>query len=344
MSTTKKSKKKSTKKSKQKVFLSIIVIIIMIAAALVTFYRTQIAAEEYDEQTTELELDNPESEAVGETVKESADTSSKPKKEKNDSKKADSKAKETEELPPQSLTSSALEIPLCPATKKGSAKDHEVHTYSGFTLCYRESYEQAEWVAYTLTKAELKAVIGRTDDFRADTQISTGSAEPADYKSSGYDRGHLAPAADMEWSEQSCRESFLMSNMSPQTGNLNRGTWKELEEEVRNWAARFGEVVVVTGPVLEKPAAEYKSIGKKNRVAVPEYYYKALLANTQDDDDSTTIGIGFILPNENCGDDIWEYACSIDEVEKRTKLDFFAALDDEYESKIEKSKNFSAWK
>ena len=238
----------------------------------------------------------------------------------------------------------SLEVPLCPATKNSNTqiKGHEVHAYTGFELCYREDYEVAEWVSYTLTKEECNAVFERTNNFRSDTKISTLSATPQDYTKSGYDRGHLAPAADMEWSAKSVSDSFLMSNMTPQEPQFNRGLWKTLEEAVRTWAKTFGEVFVATGPVLEKPASEYKTIGQ-NKVAVPEYFYKVLLAQLNDSQ-NTIIGIGFILPNTKCEGTIYDYAVSIDEVEKRTGIDFYSALPDKEENVIEASKSLGSWK
>ncbi len=234
-----------------------------------------------------------------------------------------------------------LVIPLCPAITSHSndVEDHEVHTYSGFTLCYRESYEQPEWVAYVLTAKETESVMNRTDDFRPDPAISTGSADLNDYKKSGYDRGHLAPAADMEWSERSTRESFLMSNMSPQTPSFNRGIWKKLEDMVRDWAQSYGFVCVVTGPVLEKDNSEYQYIGS-NKVSVPEYYYKALLSLDKHGNYKT---IAFIIPNTKCSDSIWNYAVTIDALEERTGLDFYSMLDDSVEAACEKSLDIQNW-
>ncbi|MBP5695383.1 MAG: DNA/RNA non-specific endonuclease [Treponema sp.] len=275
----------------------------------------------------------------------------------------------------------ALQIPLCKATshllnqtKRNSftvvgldgneetgaesekdekpPKDHELHTYAGYTLCYRESYEQSEWVAYSLTRSQLEhKVTGRTNDFRADTLISTGSAKPADYKGSGFDRGHLAPAADMAWSLKSAHDSFLMSNMSPQAPSFNRVIWKLLEEAVRNWAQQYGTIYVVTGPVLEKDANEYQSIGE-SEVAVPEYFYKALLVFTpvyrelSPESGRSTNGeeeieayrvqcAAFIIPNKSSGKDISKFICSVDLAEERTGLDFFANLPDEVEDLAE---------
>lgn len=271
----------------------------------------------------------------------------------------------------------ALQIPLCKATShllrqnkrqsftviglQGSAendsdtsakekdekppKDHELHTYAGYTLCYRESYEQSEWVAYSLTRSQLEhKVTGRTNDFRADTLISTGSAKPADYKGSGFDRGHLAPAADMAWSLKSAHDSFLMSNMSPQAPSFNRVIWKLLEEAVRNWAQQYGTIYVVTGPVLEKESNEYQSIGE-SEVAVPEYFYKALLVfiPVYAESNSATGEIeayrvqcaAFIVPNKGSGKGIYKFICSVDLAEERTGLDFFANLPDEVENLAE---------
>ena len=112
-----------------------------------------------------------------------------------------------------------------------------IRSYTGFDLGYNEKYEQASWVAYVLTREEVESgMINRTDNFRVDTSISTGSANLADYRGSGYDRGHLAPAGDMKWNATAMSESFLMSNMSPQTPSFNRGIWRSLESRVRVWA------------------------------------------------------------------------------------------------------------
>lgn len=242
-----------------------------------------------------------------------------------------------------------LEIPLCAGANHAS--DHERRDYEYYSICYRESYEQAEWSAYCLTKEHLVKNASRSDDFRPDPEISTGSATLADYKGSGYDRGHLSPAADFSFDKNAMSETFYMSNMSPQAGSFNRGIWKDLESTVREWAEEFGRVYVVSGPVLDKPASEYESIGK-DKVSVPQYYYKVLLAPLYaDEDDAKTpddakdvIAIGFIFPNEKCAGTIFDYAASIDEVEKRTGLDFFYELEDSVENKVEAETDTAEWK
>ncbi len=206
----------------------------------------------------------------------------------------------------------------------------------GYTLCYSEEHEQPLWVAYVLTPEEVHATpVKRKDNFRADPAVSTGSAVLADYRSSGYDRGHLAPFADLAWSEESGNDSFFLSNMSPQNGSLNRGKWAELEALVRSFADSEA-ICIVTGPVLTD--GPYKTIGKNN-VSVPKYYYKVVL----DYVGSEIKAIGFILPNEKCNEDLSRYAVSVDEVEKITGLDFYYLLDDSIEEKLESSFEYSAW-
>lgn len=241
-----------------------------------------------------------------------------------------------------------LENPICPANSH--AKDHELRDYQHYSICYRENYEQAEWSAYRLTSEQLIKNAKRTDDFRSDPEITTESATLSDYKSSGYDRGHLTPAADMAFSQEAMSETFYMSNMSPQAGGFNRGIWKDLEAEVREWTKKFGRTYVVSGPIFDKPAEEYKSIGS-NKVSVPEYYYKVILAPLYEDENDAMSGadtkgltaIGFIFPNKKCTDSYFNYAVNIDEVEKRTGLDFFSQLEDSVEHQVESSFDINKW-
>lgn len=241
-----------------------------------------------------------------------------------------------------------LEIPLCPNDALLITQDdthgvldtpekedtHQIVEHTGYTLCYREKYEQPEWVCYTLTPEKNVKATNRKDNFRPDPKVITGSASLSDYKSSGYDRGHLAPSADMTYSEITMDESFFLSNMSPQSGSFNRGLWKELEQTVRDFTEDFEKLWIVTGPVLEKN--DYPAIGK-NEVSVPEYYYKAILGKKSQE----LFMIGFILPNEKCEGTVWDYAVSIDEIEERTGIDFFYRLQDE---KLENTLDVSAWK
>lgn len=207
------------------------------------------------------------------------------------------------------------------------------HTY--YTLSYNEAHEQAEWVAYKLTANMIGVGISRTDDFRPDVMISTGSAQLSDYKGSGYDRGHLCPAGDMVFSQVAMSESFFMSNMSPQNPSFNRGIWKKLESLVRSWAVKEGEVYVVTGPIL---SVSLGSIGA-NAFTIPKYYYKVVFDYREPEQKM----IALILPNEKSQKDLESYVVSVDDLEGVTGIDFFPELDDDVEEELESVRDLTAW-
>ena len=197
-----------------------------------------------------------------------------------------------------------------------------IRSYTGFDLGYSEQYEQASWVVYVITKEEIESgYVERTDNFRADASISTGSAELKDYRGSGFDRGHLAPAGDMKWNPVAMSESFLMSNMSPQVPAFNRGVWKRLEEQVRDWAVEKDSLFVITGPVL----GTLDTFIGENEVGVPGSYFKVLVDLSPPDHTF----IAFLLPNTGSSDDLDQFAISVDSLEQVTGYDFFAAAPDQ---------------
>ena len=228
----------------------------------------------------------------------------------------------------QPSQSTGLEIPAI-------HKQDVIIKHLGYTLSYNEKHEQANWVAYQLTADETKKKVSRSNDFEPDESVATGSANGDDYKGSGFDRGHLAPAADMGWSEQSMHESFYYSNMSPQVPGFNRGIWKHLEEQVRQWAIDNQSIYVVTGPLFSE---NLPTIGT-NKVSVPRYYFKVLL----DYSEPSLKAIGFIIPNASSELSLRVYAVSIDSVEKVTGLDFFPVLPDVEENRIEKTLCVDCW-
>lgn len=185
------------------------------------------------------------------------------------------------------------------------------------------------WVAYELTDEEVVGQEERSGNFIPDPDVKAWCATTDDYKHSGFDRGHMAPAADMKWSEQAMHESFYLSNICPQNHNLNAGDWKELEEQVRDWAIKNEKVYVVCGPIMKD---DYETIGE-NRVAVPDSFYKVVLMYK----DGKWRALGFVFANKAGNKSLDTYAKSVDEVEKITKLNFFSALPDEIENEIEKN-------
>ena len=208
-------------------------------------------------------------------------------------------------------------------------------THAAYSLSYNEANEQANWVAYELTSEETKPTFKRANKFSVDSEVKTGSANDQDYKGSGYDRGHLAPAGDMGWSATAMKESFYYSNMSPQTPGFNRGVWKRAEELVRIWAKEYKSVYIVTGPVL---TAGLQTIGY-DKVSVPKYYYKVIL----DDHAPGVKGIGFIIANTGSQESLQSFAVSIDRVEKMIGIDFFPLLPDKQEKNIESNLDVNAW-
>ncbi len=208
------------------------------------------------------------------------------------------------------------------------ATDQAIIERPYYTLRYSEEHEQALWVAYKLVADSLaQEKFKRKDDFRKDPRVRTGSADLSDYKGSGLDRGHLAPAADFLYDEFALSQSFYMSNMSPQNPSFNRGIWRKLEEQVRDWATENAEIYVVTGPVLNK---KYKTIGR-NGVSIPEYYYKVILDITKPE----IKAVAFLMKNEKSNAALSTFIIPIDSIEQLTNIDFFPTLPDELENQLE---------
>jgi endonuclease G, mitochondrial len=201
-------------------------------------------------------------------------------------------------------------------------------------LAYETSFnflhKQADWVFYGLGKWELRHCVERSGPFRVDTRLKSGEgAEVSDYSGSGFDRGHLSPAADNRWSPLAMRESFLMTNVSPQNSRFNSGIWARLESLVRAWASEGDGLWVATGPLLKR---DLPTIG--NGVSVPEYFYKALASK------DGTRAIAFLLPSDASGD-LARYELSIDHLEEISGLNFLAGI--EKEAELESSYVASKW-
>jgi endonuclease G len=235
---------------------------------------------------------------------------------------------ETQSLKLHTSKIANLEIPKTNA-------DVSIIRHTGFSLLYNEAHEQASWVAYELTREKTAKGVERTDKFLPDPKVLTGTATNKDYEKSGYDRGHLAPAADMSWSEVAMAESFYFSNMSPQLPGFNRGVWKRVEEQVRLWAVENERIHIVTGPILTEGL---NTIGK-NEVSIPNHYYKVILDYTS----PNVKGIGFIIPHESSSLSLQHFAVTIDSVEILTGIDFFPSLPDSHEYLIEKTLCISCW-
>lgn len=222
-------------------------------------------------------------------------------------------------------TQQQLEIPTHP-------NDDQIVKHHAYTLSYDEDHEQPRWVAYMITRQRTYGQINRSNDFRPDPDVKTQSAQPSDYRGSGYTRGHLAPAGDMKWDTLAMSECFLLSNMSPQDHDFNDGIWNKIEKRVRYWARKYDTLYIATGPVL---TPGLKTIG--HGVSVPEYFYKVIL------DPRRKEGIGFVVPHHDIDVTLPKFVVTIDSVERLTGIDFFPALPDNVEESIESKCNVRSW-
>jgi endonuclease G, mitochondrial len=215
-----------------------------------------------------------------------------------------------------------------------SKTNTEIVRHTAFILNYREEYELASWVLHKLVKEAAYGREQRSNEFIPDRKVESGSAITQDYSRSGYDRGHLCPAGDFRHDKQLQDETFYMSNMAPQVPDFNRGIWNDLENKVRSWVKKRGELIIVTGPILKKGLP---TIGRMNQIAVPEKFYKIIY------DPENEEAIAFLFPNEGSVELVKSFTVSIDELETLTGIDFFAKLPDSLEQKIEVNNNVDDW-
>ncbi len=189
-----------------------------------------------------------------------------------------------------------------------------------FVLCYDAARKVPLWTGYELKRENLNGEAMRPHRFSPDTSLAGPIARDADYRGSGYSRGHLVPAEDLAWSDVSIRATFLLSNAVPQRQSVNAGKWRQLEGAVRRLAAASDAVYVFSGPIFE--GAETVYIGE-GRVAVPTHFYKVVLALAG----GRTSMFAAILPNAVTGEaPLSAFATTVQEVEHRTGLEFFRWL------------------
>lgn len=207
---------------------------------------------------------------------------------------------------------------------------------TGYVASYNKTTLLPNWVAWHLTAERTEGSAKRSGvDFAEDTEVPEPRATDWDYYNSGYDRGHMCPAADNKWSKKAMEESFLFTNMCPQNGNLNRGDWNEMEMACRKWAKKYGDLYIVCGPILYK--GKHKTIGK-NKVVVSEAFFKVVL-RTGDNPQA----IGFIYKNTSGNRPKDSYVNTVDEVERITGIDFFPSLPDDVEKNVEATADIANW-
>lgn len=226
---------------------------------------------------------------------------------------------------------------LLPAPLKGTPE--KILVRRGYTVSYNLQHNLPNWVAWELTPEKLVERESRTDKFLPDPDLPEELAVTTDdYKHSGWDRGHMCPAADNRWHWRAMQESFYMTNICPQHHNLNRGDWKELEDVCREWAQQEGKIYIVCGPVLYRQ--KHRTIGHEHRITVPEAFFKVILCPTS----NPPRAIGFLFKNTAGNHPLDSYVNSVDQVERITGIDFFPALPDDIERQVESSYDLRLWK
>ena len=215
--------------------------------------------------------------------------------------------------------------------------DNNVISHIGYTTCYNNDLRIPEWVAWELTAEELEGDLEVYRNYSEDPDMSGPQAINRDYVNSGYTHGHMAPVGDMKWSGQAIDESNYLTNMCPQTAELNNGDWEYLESRCRKAARKYGRVWITCGPLFTSDHIE--TIGRNN-VAVPDAFFKVMLTET----DGKYHSIGFIYRNDQSSQPLADCAMTVNEVETKTGLDFFPALPDDIENNIESEYDLYIWK
>lgn len=237
----------------------------------------------------------------------------------------------------------AEDLPFTGMPAMGNGKPSQIIEYTGHTLSYNNSTRLPNWVAYELTAEEARGTNPRKDKFARDPQAYGPQGDKEDYRNSGWDRGHMAPAGDMKWSTKAMDETYYFTNICPQNHELNTGDWKELEEKCRNWAEKYGSLHIVCGPIITDNT--HGKLGA-NKIVIPDKFFKVLLTRKG----NALHGVGFIFhnpPKRNSrlstkppvNRPLESYAVTIDEVEAITGLDFFHELPDPIENSAEQQKN-----
>lgn len=215
--------------------------------------------------------------------------------------------------------------------------DSQMIVHGNYTVSYNREYLIPNWVSWSIEKDELAKVVSRSgQNFMTDPSAGGPAVSTMDYSRSGYDRGHMCPAADNRFSQEAMEESFYLTNVCPQNHTLNERTWADLEGACRGWAAH-DIVYIVCGPYSE--GEPKKRLGRAG-VAVPDGFWKVILRKFK----GRWCAIGFIMPNDEVQEPFRNYAVTVDEVERLTGHDFFSELDDDVEARIESSFDLGLWK
>nr|WP_277115925.1 DNA/RNA non-specific endonuclease [Bacteroides heparinolyticus] len=193
------------------------------------------------------------------------------------------------------------------------------------------------WVAWHLPSEHAYGDIKRPGNaWHEDLDVPAPRATVADYKGSGWTRGHMCPAGDNKWDGEAMYNTFLFSNCCPQNANLNSGTWNQIEISTRRWAERWGDLYIVCGPILFRQ--EHETIGENN-VVVPEAFFKVIVSLNN----RHPKGIGFICRNTDGNRKKDLYVNSVKKVERITGITFFPHLPKELTDAVKNEADINDW-
>jgi len=185
-----------------------------------------------------------------------------------------------------------------------------------YLVAYDAPVKIPVYVAYTLLPQNALGCWPRTNAFVADKSV-VGGARPDDYAGTGYDKGHAAPDGDLSWSEIVEYESFLMTNMYPQHGSLNRGIWKLLETSIRGWAVQTNQSYTIFVGAMYGAGNEFIGAGK---VIVPHGYYKIVINN------QTKQIAGWRFPHTkpyvNLGNDLTKFRVPVAQIQQEAGVQY----------------------
>ncbi|MBO4551026.1 MAG: DNA/RNA non-specific endonuclease [Bacteroidaceae bacterium] len=232
-----------------------------------------------------------------------------------------------------SLPVQDISLPVASPRSSDILVEHE-----GFCLLFDTETMCPRWVAWELTAEETRGTVSREGvDFKEDESVPKEyRVAYYDYNGGHYGRGHMCPAGDMKWSQEAMTDCHYMTNICPQTAELNKNWWEHLERACRQWARQEGSVQIVCGPVFSESP---EHIGKRHSVAVPEAFYKVILSLKEGNEKA----IGFLYANDDSAQPMEEAVCSVDEIEQLTGIDFFSSLPDEQEDRLEAMHDLRAW-
>jgi endonuclease G len=211
-----------------------------------------------------------------------------------------------------------------------------VLVYNGFVVNYNTERLVPNWVAYELTAEEVAGDVPRANGFSMDLSYEGKQAMREDYSYSGWDKGHMAPAADMKWSQSAMIESFYLTNVCPQNHELNGGSWHALEKRVRDWAKQYDKVWVVCGPYFY--GNRHGTIGERN-VMVPDGFFKAVLRQEGENYKS----IAFVFENDGRQQPVNKAVVPVNGIEALVGYDLFTNLNDKIEEYVESRACWEEW-